>query len=86
MDLADLQSCYGTNSASSLLELSVNSLKEGRNRRFHLSWRKLSIKSSLTCRVLEFMLKLGVIFGTCSCYFKKTVRLLGFKIGCAHGI
>ena len=33
MDLADLQSCYGTNSASSLLELSINSLKEGRNRR-----------------------------------------------------
>lgn len=39
-DLADLQSCYGTNSASSLLELSVNSLKEGHNRRFDLSWRK----------------------------------------------
>jgi len=42
-----------------VLELYVKSLKEGRNYGFDPSLRKLSNKTSLACRVLEHVLKVG---------------------------
>ena len=42
-----------------IVELSVKSLEEGQICGFDPSWRKFSITSSLACRVLEPILKVG---------------------------
>ena len=41
------------------IELFVKPLKEGQNLGFDPFWRKLSIKTSLTCHVLKAILKVG---------------------------
>jgi hypothetical protein len=64
VDLADLQSCYGTNSASSLLELSlsINSLKEGQNRRVSSFLEKAFYKELLNLSCIGVYVKVGCNF------------------------
>ena len=61
---------------SHTIELSIESLKEGRNHGFDISLRKLSIKSSLAHCVSEPLLKVGAKIGTSSFHL---LNLRGFK-------
>ena len=68
-----------------ILELSVKSLKERRDRGFYPSVTKLSIKIALPHCTLEPDLKVGRNFGTSSFHLLNFEDILGSKTRCVHG-
>ena len=67
------------------LELSIKSLKEGSNRGFDPSLRKLFIKSFLARCMLEPILKIGANFDPSSSHLSNFEIILGSKIRHVHG-